>query len=85
MLTLHHARIIIAEALKKGANEGLKPLTVCVLDPGGALIALERSDGSSKMRPDMTLLTLLAKRQIGFHIHQYYMHQPLLSQSLLPS
>ncbi|MEX6506196.1 heme-binding protein [Jiella sp. M17.18] len=55
MLTLHHARIIIAEALKAGAAKGLKPLTVAVLDAGGALIALERSDGSSRMRPDIAI------------------------------
>ncbi|MCB8836741.1 heme-binding protein [Aurantimonas sp. VKM B-3413] len=55
MLTLHHARIIIAEALKAGAAKGFKPLTIAVLDAGGALIALERSDGASRMRPDIAI------------------------------
>lgn len=52
-LTLDNARTIIATALKKGEELGLKPLTVAVLDPGGALVALERSDGASRMRPDI--------------------------------
>ena len=55
MLTLDKARIIIAEAMKMGAAKGFKPLTVAVLDQGGALIALERSDGSSRMRPDIAI------------------------------
>ena len=55
MLTLEKARIIVAETLKAGLAKGLKPLTVAVLDSGGALIALERSDGSSRMRPDIAI------------------------------
>ncbi|MCP3055157.1 GlcG/HbpS family heme-binding protein [Aurantimonas marianensis] len=54
-ITLDKARIIIAEALKTGAANGCKPLTVAVLDAGGALVALERSDGSSRMRPDIAI------------------------------
>jgi uncharacterized protein GlcG (DUF336 family) len=52
-LKLEQARKIIATALEKGAQMKLKPLTVAVLDAGGALIALERSDGSSRMRPEI--------------------------------
>ena len=55
MLTLDKARIIVAEALKTGAANGFKPLTVAVLDAGGALVALERSDGSSRMRPEIAM------------------------------
>lgn len=55
MLTLEKARIIVAETLKAGVTKGFKPLTVAVLDDGGALIALERSDGSSRMRPDIAI------------------------------
>lgn len=54
-LTLQQARDIIKVALGKGADMGLKPLTVAVLDAGGALLALERSDGSSRMRPDIAI------------------------------
>ena len=39
--------------MKKGAQLKLKPLTIAVLDAGGAVVALERSDGSSRMRPEI--------------------------------
>lgn len=54
-LTLDHARTIIGAALAKAAELKLKPLTVAVLDAGGALVALERSDGSSRMRPEIAM------------------------------
>lgn len=43
-LKLDQARRIIATALEKGSQMGPKPLTVAVLDAGGAVIAIERSD-----------------------------------------
>lgn len=54
-LELEQARKIIAVAFAKAAELGLKPLTVAVLDDGGALVALERSNGSSRMRPDIAM------------------------------
>jgi uncharacterized protein GlcG (DUF336 family) len=54
-LKLEQARRIIAVALGKAAELGLKPLTVAVLDDGGALVALERTNGSSRMRPDIAM------------------------------
>jgi uncharacterized protein GlcG (DUF336 family) len=54
-LTLEQARKMIGTALEKGRSMNLKPLTVAVLDAGGALIALERSDGASNMRPDIAV------------------------------
>lgn len=52
-ITLSAARTIIETALAKAASMKLKPLTVAVLDAGGALVALERSDGASRMRPEI--------------------------------
>lgn len=52
-IALEQARTIIASALAKGAELGLKPLTVAVLDAGGHGIALERQDGASTMRPQI--------------------------------
>ena len=52
-LELEQARKIIATAMKKGAEMQLKPLTIAVLDAGGAVVALERSDGASRMRPEI--------------------------------
>ncbi len=54
-LTLDTARTILSAALAKGAELKLKPLTVAVLDSGGALLALERQDGASRMRPDIAI------------------------------
>lgn len=54
-LTLDHARKIISASLAKAAEGKFKPLTVAVLDAGGALIALERQDGTSRMRPDIAI------------------------------
>lgn len=52
-VTLAQANVIIENALSKGDEMGLKPLTVAVLDAGGHLKALARTDGSSTIRPEM--------------------------------
>lgn len=54
-IALEYGRAIIAGALAKGVELGLKPLTVAVLDAGGHLIALERQDGASTMRPQIAI------------------------------
>jgi uncharacterized protein GlcG (DUF336 family) len=52
-ITLDQARTIVDAALAHGTEQGFKPLTVAVLDPGGALVALARQDGSGFLRPDL--------------------------------
>lgn len=52
-ITLEQARTIVDAALAHGTEAGFKPLTVAVLDPGGALVALARQDGSGFLRPDL--------------------------------
>lgn len=54
-LTLQQANAIVAAALEEGARLGLKPLTVAVLDAGGRLVALQRQDGSSNLRPEIAM------------------------------
>ncbi|QQA43989.1 GlcG/HbpS family heme-binding protein [Pelagovum pacificum] len=49
-ITLDHARTIISAALAKGRELNLKPLTVVVLDAGGAMKAVEREDGAAPGR-----------------------------------
>lgn len=49
-LTLDHARTIIRVTLATGAEMGLKPLSVAVLDAGGHVLAFERQDGASPGR-----------------------------------
>ena len=52
-LTLSHATQLIDAALAKAGELKLKPMTVAVLDPGGHLIALQRQDKSSILRPQI--------------------------------
>ena len=49
-LNLSQANALIEAALAKGAELGLKPITVTIHDPGGHLIACQRQDGASNMR-----------------------------------
>ena len=55
ILTLDHANTIIAAAYAKGREQGMKPLTVGVLDAGGHLVAFQRSDGSPNLRLQIVL------------------------------
>lgn len=52
-LTLEQSQAIVAAALSKGRELGLKPLTVAVLDDGGHLKAMAREDGTSTLRPQI--------------------------------
>ena len=52
-LTLEKAQEIILTVLSEGNASGFKPLTVAVLDAGGHLKAMARSDGTSTLRPKM--------------------------------
>lgn len=54
-LNLDQANRIVAGALAKGRELGLKPLCVVVLDPGGHLVALAREDGASILRPQIAI------------------------------
>jgi uncharacterized protein GlcG (DUF336 family) len=71
-LSLATANTIIAAALAEGARLQLKPLTVAVLDAGGHVIALQRQDGASNLRPQVAtakaagaLALGVSSRQIG--------------------
>ena len=50
-LSLAKANKIIRDALKKGRDSDMQPLTVAVLDAGGHLVSMQREDGSSVLRP----------------------------------
>ena len=52
-LSLAKANEIIDAALAKAADLKLKPLGVAVLDSGGHLVAFQRQDGASFLRPQM--------------------------------
>jgi uncharacterized protein GlcG (DUF336 family) len=54
-LTLAQAQAIATEALRKGRELTLKPLTIAVLDAGGHTVALLREDGASNLRPGIAI------------------------------
>ncbi len=49
-ISLRRARTIIRKSLEKGREQGLKPLSVVVLDAGGHVQAFEREDGAAPGR-----------------------------------
>ena len=49
-ISLRKAKIIIRGSLQRGAELGLKPLSVVVLDAGGHVISFERQDGAAPGR-----------------------------------
>jgi uncharacterized protein GlcG (DUF336 family) len=85
ILTLAEARTIISATLQAGAEMDLKPLTVAVLDAGGALVALERTDGSSPLRPEVAQGKARGAVMLGMGsraIHARAEQQPYFVQSL---
>ena len=64
-LSLDQANRIIAAALAKGRELGLKPLCVAVLDPGGQLVALAREDGASTLRPQIAITKAASALGLG--------------------
>ena len=54
-VSLEQAQAIVNAALTHARAQGYKPLTVAVLDTGGALVALGRDDGSGFLRPDVAV------------------------------
>jgi len=52
-ITLDQANAIISAAMEEGRARALKPLSVAVLDAGGHLIAFQRADGASTLRPQI--------------------------------
>ena len=54
-ITLTLANRIIETAMQSGRELGLKPLSVAVLDAGGHLLAFQRDDRSSTLRPQIAV------------------------------
>lgn len=65
-LTLDQASTIIDQALQKGRELGLQPLTVVVLDAGGQLKAMKREDRSSLLRPEIAMGKAWGTLGMGF-------------------
>ena len=65
-LTLAQASTIVDAALEKGAELGLAPLTVAVLDTGGHLVAFKREDKSGILRGDIAIGKAWGALGMGF-------------------
>jgi len=65
-LTLAQASKIIEVALQKGRSSNFAPLTVAVLDAGGALKALAREDEASLLRPEIAVGKAYGALALGF-------------------
>ena len=65
ILTLDLANAIINGALAEASAQKLKPLTVAVLDAGGHLVALQRQDGTSNLRPQIAMGKANGSLQLG--------------------
>ena len=69
-LTLARANAITEAALSEAARLGLKPLTVAVLDAGGHLLALQRQDGASNLRPQIAVAKAAGALALGVSSRQ---------------
>ena len=65
MIGLDVASALIAAALDKGRELDLKPLSVAVLDAGGHLIAFQRQDGASTLRPQIAIAKAAGALALG--------------------
>ena len=66
ILNLRKASRIVDEALKKGRELNLAPLTVAVLDAGGHLVSFKREDKSGILRPDIAIGKAWGALGMGF-------------------
>ena len=64
-LTLKVALELTAQALSVGRQISAAPLTVVVLDSGGHLLALQREDGASLLRPSIAIGKALGRNCLG--------------------
>jgi uncharacterized protein GlcG (DUF336 family) len=53
--SLRQASFLIEAIMAIGRRRALQPLTVAVLDSGGHLVALQRDDGASFLRPQIAI------------------------------
>lgn len=64
-ISLDQANSIIAAALAQGRELNLKPLCVAVLDAGGHVIALQRQDDASTLRPQIAIAKAASALGLG--------------------
>ena len=68
-ISLDQAQTIVNAALAHGTAEGFNPLTVAVLDPGGALVALGRRSLSGYLTQSLVFVPALTAWGLGLGAH----------------
>jgi uncharacterized protein GlcG (DUF336 family) len=66
LLTLDEASRIVDAALAEGQKQGFAPLCVVVLDTGGHVLALKRSERASISRPEIATAKAAGCLGLGF-------------------
>ncbi len=64
-ITLDQSNQIIAAAFAEGRKLGLKPLSVAILDAGGHMLAFQRQDGASTLRPQIAVAKAAGALALG--------------------
>jgi uncharacterized protein GlcG (DUF336 family) len=64
-LTLQQANAIVAAALAHGESLKASPISVAVLDAGGHLLAFQRQDGASNLRPQIAIAKAAGTLALG--------------------
>lgn len=67
---IDQANAIISGGLAKARELGLKPLSIAVLDAGGHLIAFQRQDAASTLRPQIAMAKASGALAIGVSSRQ---------------
>jgi uncharacterized protein GlcG (DUF336 family) len=84
-LSLAYAGAILDKALALGRAEGMKPLTVVVLDSGGRLVAMKSEDGSGLVRFDIAFGKAWGSLGMGIpsrQIRDYLSSRPVFQTSI---
>lgn len=69
-MNLKLATTLIASALEHARHLKLKPISAAVVDGGGHLVAFQREDGSSNLRPQIALAKATSALALGVSSRQ---------------
>ena len=86
-ITLELASKIVTATLQRRVELGFKPLCVAVLDSGGHLVALQREDGASTLRPQIAIAKAGGALALGISsrkIAEMALERPTFISSLGP-
>ena len=86
IVTLAQAEAIIDAIIKEAQRQGLRPISVVVLEPGAIVKAFKKEDGSAMMRFEMAFGKAYASLALGRSsdlVRQRAEHRPMFMDYLL--